>query len=485
MSRTPPRAALVLALAGLVLRAGAEVLPGRLPGGLQLVFPRGTKAGENPVLATMDSLLVNGNIAARPGQRVSLNVAGLPVELLPDGRFATQIPFPTDRRLVLDWAIDDLPFQTVQRLDSPAPAPAPVTPAAPGWVTSGSPLKLSTAPGASYWLFPDAGTPLLLGDATRGGSRVLLCEGLEAWLPASTRLDRLASAPERPARVGSIVVDEDGLGLRFSCAGGPLPVWLETDARAAVIRLLLPGAVAAIDRVRLAPAGPLLSVEWEPRPGPLLELRLQLEPGSVDGARVQWQGNQLALSLNPREHSLRDWNVVLDPGHGGSELGCVGASGTSEAELNLLLAQEIGARLEQAGAQVHYTRTDERTVSLDARVAFADSVKADFFLSVHHNSTSADGDPRATRGYSVYWWNGFSAEPARLLHAGLCEGPFADDGLFWRSLAVCRQEGRPALLLEAGTLINPDEETLLLQPQTRHRQSRLIVQALKEYLRGD
>ena len=485
MSRTPPRAALVLALAGLVFRAGAEELPGRLPGGLQLVFPRGTKAGENPVLATMDSLLVNGNIAARPGQRVSLNVAGLPVELLPDGRFATQIPFPTDRRLVLDWAIDDLPFQTIQPLDSPPPAPAPPVPAAPGWVSSRSPLKLSTAPNASYWLFPAAGTPLLLGEATGGGSRVLLCEGLEAWLPASARLDALDAPPERPARVGSLVVDEDGLGLRVPCAGGPLPIGLESDAHAGVIRVLLPGAVAAIDRVRQASEGPLRAVEWEPRPGPLLELRLQLEPGSVDGVTPIWQGKQLALRLNPREHSLRDWRVVLDPGHGGDELGCVGASGTTEAELNLLLAQELGARLEQAGAQVHYTRTDESTGTLDARVAFADSVQADFFLSVHHNSTSADGDPWAAQGYSVYWWNDFSAEPARLLHAGLCEGPFADDGLFWRSLAVCRQQGRPALLLEAGTLINPDEETLLLQPQTRHRQARLIVQALKQYLRGD
>jgi N-acetylmuramoyl-L-alanine amidase len=471
-----------LALLLVALPAMAQWLPGRVEGGLRLLYPRPGRPEGPIVMPDQDSLLVNGNLQLpRPGKEVPFRLNGFEIELEEDGRFAAQIPFPRDRRLDFRWGSGFFRHEHTVLLAPPDPPSASVEiPAAPGWYRTTGRLNLSTAPGASYWLFPAVGTALELTGPAGGGSTVRLCDGLEGWIPEDAPLTHLASPPRRPLSVGS--PRPSGDGLRIPVPGGPLPLRLEPEPSLGRARLLLPDAVSAIDRVRLDPDGMLRHLDWEPRPGPELELRLAWAPGRVDGIGLDWQGSDLLLALNERECGFRDWRIVLDPGHGGVELGCVGASGTTEAEVNLLLAFELGRLLEQRGARVYYTRTDDRQLGLPERVAFADSVQADFFLSVHHNSTFPDGDPRASRGYTVFYWNAFSAEPARAMHAALLPGPLADDGLLWRSLAVCRQEGRPALLLELGYLIHPHDEDLILDPRTRSHIAGQIVEGLRHYL---
>lgn len=481
-------ALLLAALAALLPATPAHTasLPGRVEGGLRLLHPRAGKAGDPVVMPDQDSLLLNGNLELpRPGKRVPFEVNGIEVPLEEDGRFALQIPFPADRILEFRWGSGFSRHAYTLALARPSArtgsGTAPETaPLAPGWYRTTGRLNLSTAFDASYWLFPQPGTALELTGPVRDGYGIRVCDGLEGWIPGDAPLAALATAPLRPVRIGSPVTR--GGEVLIPCPGGPLPWRLESDPGTGRARLLLPGAVSAIDRVRLDPEGPLEHLDWEPRPGPELELRLGWAPGRVDGVGVHWRDGQLAVSLNERECSLADWRVVLDPGHGGIELGCVGASGTTEAEVNLLLAFELGRILQQAGARVYYTRTDDRQLGLPERVAFADSVQADFFLSLHHNSTFPDGDPRAARGFTVFYWNAFSAEPARRMHRALSGGPLADDGLLWRSLAVCRQEGRPALLLELGYLIHPHDEDLILDPRVRGHVAQRILAGLKDYL---
>ena len=55
---------------------------------------------------------------------------------------------------------------------------------------------------------------------------------------------------------------------------------------------------------------------------------------------------------------LHGANLVLDPGHGGSEVGAVGPSGLTEAALNLDVARRAAIRLEAAGAVVVLTRAE-------------------------------------------------------------------------------------------------------------------------------
>jgi N-acetylmuramoyl-L-alanine amidase len=89
-----------------------------------------------------------------------------------------------------------------------------------------------------------------------------------------------------------------------------------------------------------------------------------------------------ALTVNPVV-------VVIDPGHGGSELGCyVTYQGKKyyEKDLNLKIAKAMRDELKTySNVKVYMTRTSDKTVSLAKRVKIAKAYKADLFFSIHNN----------------------------------------------------------------------------------------------------
>ncbi|HEX3757664.1 MAG TPA: N-acetylmuramoyl-L-alanine amidase [Kofleriaceae bacterium] len=90
--------------------------------------------------------------------------------------------------------------------------------------------------------------------------------------------------------------------------------------------------------------------------------------------------------------------VVLDPGHGGSNLGATGATGLHEKQLSLTLAAAVADRLRSRGIAVELTRTTDRTLTLRQRVALADAARADLFVSIHANASPT----RTQRGFETY-----------------------------------------------------------------------------------
>lgn len=79
--------------------------------------------------------------------------------------------------------------------------------------------------------------------------------------------------------------------------------------------------------------------------------------------------------------------VVIDPGHGGKDSG---AKGRNSLEKNIVLnvALQVGARIKALNPNiiVHYTRSDDTFIGLQQRANFANSKKADLFVSIHANS---------------------------------------------------------------------------------------------------
>jgi N-acetylmuramoyl-L-alanine amidase len=89
--------------------------------------------------------------------------------------------------------------------------------------------------------------------------------------------------------------------------------------------------------------------------------------------------------------------VVLDPGHGGSNPGSHGAR-VHEKRVTLQIAGLVATRLRARGVRVELTRTDDRTLTLRQRVARADSLAADLFVSIHANASPT----RTQRGYETF-----------------------------------------------------------------------------------
>jgi len=80
--------------------------------------------------------------------------------------------------------------------------------------------------------------------------------------------------------------------------------------------------------------------------------------------------------------------VVIDPGHGGQEVGAKGKFGTLEKDVTLSISLKLKALIEQNLAfRVVLTRDNDLDVSLDNRAALANNNKADLFISVHANGS--------------------------------------------------------------------------------------------------
>lgn len=97
---------------------------------------------------------------------------------------------------------------------------------------------------------------------------------------------------------------------------------------------------------------------------------------------------------------LKIRRIVLDPGHGGHDLGSVGPEGLLEKDLVLSLAIDLKRLLEdKLGADVILTRYDDIFISLEERTAIANQYQADLFISIHANSSRA----RSTSGVETYY----------------------------------------------------------------------------------
>ena len=83
-------------------------------------------------------------------------------------------------------------------------------------------------------------------------------------------------------------------------------------------------------------------------------------------------------------------DVVLDPGHGGTDSGAINKTyGLTEKAETLKVAYELKALLVEDGYSVCMTRTtNEQTLSNNGRYAYANSTGARVLVSVHMNGSS-------------------------------------------------------------------------------------------------
>ncbi|MBO5705921.1 MAG: N-acetylmuramoyl-L-alanine amidase [Bacteroidaceae bacterium] len=97
------------------------------------------------------------------------------------------------------------------------------------------------------------------------------------------------------------------------------------------------------------------------------------------------------------------YTVVIDPGHGGRDVGAVGRV-SREKDINLKVALALGRLIKKnyPGIKVVYTRSKDAFVGLDRRAAIANKAKADLFISIHTNSTAAGRKGTTAQGTETY-----------------------------------------------------------------------------------
>lgn len=111
-----------------------------------------------------------------------------------------------------------------------------------------------------------------------------------------------------------------------------------------------------------------------------------------------------------RSAGSRGLKILVDPGHGGEDLGAVDPTGTPEKEIVLAVSRRLADRLARDGFDVRLTRTDDSYPSLQERVVQANRWDADLMLSIHANSA-----PRAeAQGIETYVLSRTASDPRAL-----------------------------------------------------------------------
>ena len=105
--------------------------------------------------------------------------------------------------------------------------------------------------------------------------------------------------------------------------------------------------------------------------------------------------------------------VVIDPGHGGKNIGGVGKYGTKEKSIVLDISKRLKRNLEKQGLTVYLTRDRDRFISLYKRTEFANNKNADLFISVHANASRYS----RAKGFEVYYLSEATDDNARALAA--------------------------------------------------------------------
>lgn len=283
-------------------------------------------------------------------------------------------------------------------------------------------------------------------------------------------------------------------------------VALGLAALIAVLVVSPDGMTSALDRSVFDPDSTTTTASPSPFPaledGPVRAVRTgtNLVLPVVSGEPGAWQVvTPCAASAVVAGEPLSGAHIVLDPGHGGTEIGAVGPTGLTEAELNLDVAFRAAQMLEAAGAQVEMTRSSDVRVTIQTRAELALALDPLAFISIHHNAV-----PRATSdvpGSEVYHQ---LASPAGRRLAGLLWeelieelGPFAPrwgvgnqpGALARKSIdtgddyygVLRRSQGVPAVLSEAAYISEPDEEALLRTDAFRDAEAKAITDAVLRY----
>ena len=90
--------------------------------------------------------------------------------------------------------------------------------------------------------------------------------------------------------------------------------------------------------------------------------------------------------------------IIIDPGHGGKDPGCIGKNGTREKDIVLSVGRKLKAKLDEAGFKTYMTRTGDKYLKLAERAEFAENRKGDLFISLHANANPS----RSVKGFSIY-----------------------------------------------------------------------------------
>ena len=179
--------------------------------------------------------------------------------------------------------------------------------------------------------------------------------------------------------------------------------------------------------------------------------------------------------------------VMLDPGHGGIDNGCVSGD-VLEKDVNYDITLKLKNLLVNRGYEVVLTRTEDVKVFLEERVQASFDCNADIFVSIHQNLYDG-AEAESVNGIESYY-NSYNSPKgskrlANLIHSKVVANTEARDRGVQEvnDLVVVIKTTCPSILIETGFLSNTAERNRLLSEDYQEKIASGIADAIDEFFR--
>ena len=207
----------------------------------------------------------------------------------------------------------------------------------------------------------------------------------------------------------------------------------------------------------------------------------------MTGFEPVWVDNQLLLNIYKpqevnRDNPLKNKTIIVDPGHGGRDIGAIGPGDVHEKDVVLAMSLYLRDLLAAEGANVIMTRTEDVFVNLYDRPERINDYDADLFISVHVNAHAHGARAVDIRGLMILYNYDHNQKLAEIMLDTMeAETDLPAFRTWRRKIAVLRHPQIPSVLVEAGYMMHPEDYWHIFHPSGQIKIARAMMEGIKEY----
>lgn len=338
-----------------------------------------------------------------------------------------------------------------------------------GYITDKIKLKLTGKVGANY--------------------RVQLTENNEAWIHEEfIDLQPRGIVPSAALTGSWRVSGDDKYDYVYIGVSERVPYYTYQEINPNKIIVDLYGAVSNSNWItQMLNAKEIKNVYYTEPAKDLFRVTIELKSKQCWGYNISYEGNTLLIKVRhtPKKLKISKLKFAIDAGHGGEgNNGALGSTGSLEKDINLSIAKYLKEALEDEGAQVYMTRSNDTLVLNSDRLKMVlKESNADLAISIHCNSIGESSNPENTKGTSVYYKHIFFKPLTGFIYKEMLDLKLAEFGQvgafnFWLNSPT----DFPNVLVETAFMSNPEDEMKLMDDEFRQEVAEKIVNGIEEFL---
>lgn len=317
--------------------------------------------------------------------------------------------------------------------------------------------------------------------------KIQLTGNHEAWIPED-QVDIVPGADNSAVLAGSwTVYGDDKYDYVSAYIGEKLPYYTYQDPKDNRIIIDVYGAVSNTNWItQHLSVKEIKNVYYEQPEKEVYRIIIELKHKQLWGYSVSYNGSamQVKIKRQPKDLDIDKLTFAIDAGHGGANnLGALGSTGYQEKVVNLATAYHLKKFLEDEGAKVIMTRSDDSNINNNERLKTVINANADILISIHSNSIGDASDAEKTKGASTYYKH-IAYRPLsmflykQVLKTGLDQ--YGNVGNF--NFTLNSPTELPNALVELAFMSNPEDEMKLMDDKFRKELAKKIYKGIEDFL---